>query len=267
MKLLEGKNALVFGVANNRSIAWGIAEAFHQHGATIGLSHAGEIFEKRVRPLADSIGVSFVEACDVSDDAQIKAVAGKAKAAFGEIDVLVHAIAFANREELTGHYYNTSRAGFHLAMDISVYSFTALAQAFAPILRSGASLLTLTYYGAEKAVPQYNVMGVAKAALESSVRYLARDFGPKNIRVNAISAGPIRTLAASGVGGFRSMYGKFAEAAPMRQNVDIEDVGKTAVYLASDLSARVTGEVIYVDSGYHAIAMTDMVETEEESKE
>src|SRR3990170_1019274 len=175
-KLLEGKTALIFGVANDRSIAWGVTKALHEHGAKIGLSYAGEILKKRVVPLAESIGSNFVEECDVTKDEDIAKVAEKAKAVFGEIDILVHAIAFANREELSGPYYNTSRAGFHLAMDVSVYSFTALAQAFQPLLRQGASLMTMTYYGSQKAVPSYNVMGVAKAALEASVRYLARDF-------------------------------------------------------------------------------------------
>lgn len=256
-KLLEGKNALVFGVANDRSIAWGVTKALHEHGAKIGLSYAGEILKKRVKPLAESIGSNFVEECDVTKDEDIAKVAEKAKSAFGEIDILVHAIAFANREELSGPYYNTSRAGFHLAMDISVYSFTALAQAFQPILRPGASLMTMTYYGSQKAVPSYNVMGVAKAALEASVRYMARDFGPQKIRVNAISAGPIRTLASAGVSGFKGLYGRFAEVAPLRENVTIDDVGNAALFLASDLSTRITGEVLYVDSGFNIIGIAE----------
>ena len=255
MGLLDGKNALIFGVANERSIAWGVTKALHEQGAKIGLSYAGEVLEKRVRPLAAQIGCSFVEACDVTKDADIATVVQKAKKAFGEIDILVHAIAFANRGELTGPYYNTSRAGFHLAMDVSVYSFTALAQAFQPLLRPGASLMTMTYYGSQKAVPSYNVMGVAKAALEASVRYLARDLGPQKIRVNAISAGPIRTLAAAGVSGFKGMLTRFAEVAPLRENVTIEDVGNAALFLASDLSTRITGEVLYVDSGFNIIGI------------
>jgi enoyl-[acyl-carrier protein] reductase I len=187
-------------------------------------------------------------------------VADQAAEKFGQIDILVHAIAFANRDELTGPYYNTSREGFHLAMDISVYSFTALARAFQPLLRPGASLLTLTYYGAEKVSPHYNVMGVAKAALEASVRYLAYDFGQQGVRVNAISAGPIRTLAAAGVSGFKTMYRQFAEIAPLRQNVTIEDVGGAAVFLCSDLAAKTTGEVLYVDSGYNILGLTEPVE-------
>lgn len=260
MKLLEGKTALVFGLANDRSIAWGISKAFHQHGATLGFSYAGEALERRVRPLAESLGVTFVEPCDVASDEAIRRVAERAAETFGQIDILVHAIAFANRDELNGPYYNTSRAGFHLAMDISVYSFTALAQAFQPILRPGGALLTLSYYGAEKVAPHYNVMGVAKAALEASVRYLAYDLGPQGVRVNAISAGPIRTLAAAGVSGFKDMLRRFAEVAPMHQNVTIEDVGGSAVYLCSDLAARTTGQVVYVDSGYNILGVTEPVE-------
>ncbi len=262
MKLLEGKNALIFGLANKHSIAWGITQAFHDHGANIGISYAGGPLKKRVDPLAESLGIDFVEACDVSSDEEIAKTAKKAKDHFGEIDILVHAIAFANRDELSGPYYNTSRDGFHLAMDISVYSFVRLSQAFQPFLRSGASIMTLTYYGAEKVVPNYNVMGVAKAALEASTRYMARDFGPQNVRVNAISAGPIRTLASAGVSGFKTMHRKFTAMAPMRQEVTIEDVGGTAVYLASDLSAKTTGEVIYVDSGYNIIGIPDNFEEE-----
>jgi enoyl-[acyl-carrier protein] reductase I len=257
--LLQGKTALIFGVANERSIAWGIAKACSEHGAQVGLSYAGEALERRVRPLAESIACNFVEPCDLSDDSQIRLVAEKAGHAFSGIDILVHAVAFANRDELTGPYYNTSREGFRLAMDISVYSFTALAQAFQPLLREGGSLLTLTYYGSEKVMPHYNVMGVAKAALEASVRYLAYDLGSQGVRVNAISAGPIRTLAAAGVSGFKAMYRQFTEVAPLRQAITIEDIGGTAVYLASDLSAKVTGEVIYVDSGYNILGLTEPV--------
>jgi enoyl-[acyl-carrier protein] reductase I len=260
MSLLEGKNALIFGLANERSIAWGITKAFHEHGARLGLSYAGEVLERRVRPLAEQIGCTFVESCDVAYDDQIQQVAEKTAAEFGQVDILVHAIGFANRDELTGPYYNTSRAGFHLAMDISVYSFTALAKAFQPILRPGGALLTLTYYGAEKVSPHYNVMGVAKAALEASVRYLAYDLGKQGVRVNAISAGPIRTLAAAGVSGFKTMYRRFAEIAPLHENVTIEDVGGTAVYLCSDLAAKTTGEVVYVDSGYNILGVTEPIE-------
>ncbi len=260
MSLLEGKNAIIFGLANERSIAWGILKAFHEHGAALGISYAGAVLERRVRPLAEQVGCNFVEACDVASDDQIQQVAEKAAQAFGQVDILVHAIGFANRDELTGPYYNTSRAGFHLAMDISVYSFTALAKAFQPILRPGGALLTLTYYGSEKVSPHYNVMGVAKAALEASVRYLAYDLGKQEVRVNAISAGPIRTLAAAGVSGFKTMYRRFAEIAPLHQNVSIEDVGGAAVFLCSDLSAKTTGQVLYVDSGYNILGIPEPVD-------
>lgn len=253
MGLLTGKNALIFGLANERSIAWGIARAFHQQGATLGFSYHPAV-EKHARPLAEQLGATFAEPCDVASDEDIQIVARKAKAVFDEVDILVHAIAFADRAELEGAYYSTTRSGFHLAMDISVYSFTALAQHFEPLLRPGGSLITLTYYGAEKVAPNYNIMGVAKAALEASVRYLAYDLGPRQIRVNAISAGPIRTLAAAGVSGFKAMYRHFNRLAPLQQNITIDDVGNTALYLASDLSSKVTGEVIYVDSGYNILA-------------
>jgi enoyl-[acyl-carrier protein] reductase I len=265
MGLLEGKNALIFGLANERSIAWGITQAFHREGANIGISYAGEMLERRVKPLAEKVGCKWVEECDVTSDEQITAVAEKAATHFGKIDVLVHSIAFAGREELTGPYYNTSREGFKNAMDISVFSFVALARAFQPILNPGASLMCLTYYGSVKVAPHYNVMGVAKAALESSTRYLAYDFGPQKIRVNAISAGPIRTLAAAGVGGFRDMYKHFADMSPLRENVTIDDVGNAAVFLASDLSARITGEVLYVDSGFNSIGV--QISAKDEGKE
>ncbi len=257
MGLLDGKIAMIFGVANDRSIAWGIAKAFHEQGAALGLSYAGQALERRVRPLAQSVGCTFVEECDVASDEQIRQTAQKAAQAFPGVDILVHSIGFANREELSGPYYNTSRAGFHLAMDISVYSFTALAKAFQPLLRPGGALLTLTYYGSEKVAPHYNVMGVAKAALEASMRYLAYDFGPQGIRVNAISAGPIRTLAAAGVSGFKTMHRRFTEFAPLRQGVTSDDVGKTAVYLCSDLAAKTTGQVVFVDSGYNILGVPE----------
>jgi len=260
MKLLEGKTALVFGVANQRSIAWGITKAFHKQGATIGLSYAGETLERRVKPLAESIGCTFVEQCDVSQDDHIAAVAQRAVDEFGEIDILVHAIGFANRDELSGPYYNTSRDGFHLAMDISVYSFTALARAFQPYLRPGGSLLTMTAHGSEKVSPHYNVMGVAKAALEASVRYLAYDLGKQGVRVNAISAGPVRTLAAAGVSGFKEMYRRFPEVAPLRQPITNDDVGGAALFLCSDLASKTTGEVVFVDSGYNILGITEPID-------
>ena len=255
MSLLEGRTAMIFGVANKRSIAWGIAQAMHEHGATIGISYAGETLKKRAVPLADSIGVSFVEDCDVTDDAQIDAIVEKTKAEFGEIDILVHAIAYANRDELSGPYYNTSREGFRLAMDISVFSFTALAKAFQPIMRPGGSMLTMTYYGSTKVAGSYNVMGVAKAALEASVRYLAADLGPQTVRVNAISAGPIRTLSSAVISGFRDMYSQYAEKTPLKQNVDITDVGNSAVFLSSDLASKITGEILFVDSGFNIMGV------------
>jgi enoyl-[acyl-carrier protein] reductase I len=255
MGLLEGKNALVVGLANDKSIAWGITQALHREGAKIGISYAGEMLKRRVMPLAEQIGCKWVEECDVTKDEHIAAVVEKTKNDFGNVDILVHSIAFAGREELTGPFYNTSREGFKNAMDISVFSFVALAKAYQPILNPGASLICMTYYGSVKVAPHYNVMGVAKAALEASTRYLAFDFGPQKIRVNAISAGPIRTLAAAGVGGFRDMYKHFADMSPLRENVTIEDVGNAAVFLASDLSARVTGEVLYVDSGFNTVGV------------
>jgi enoyl-[acyl-carrier protein] reductase I len=265
MGLLEGKNALVFGLANERSIAWGISQAFHREGANLGLSYAGEMLERRVKPLAEKIGAQWVEQCDVTKDEEISTVGDKAAQHFGKIDVLVHSIAFAGREELTGPFYNTSREGFKNALDISVFSFIALTRAFLPILNPGASVISLTYYGSVKVAPHYNVMGVAKAALESSTRYLAYDLGPQKIRVNAISAGPIRTLAAAGVGGFRDMYKHFADMSPMRENITIEDVGNAAVFLASDLSARVTGDVLYVDSGFNIMGVQMSTKEEEKS--
>src|SRR3954471_284839 len=251
MGLLDGKKALIFGVANDHSIAWGIARAFHEQGATIGFSSVESLIDRRVRPLAESIGSTFVEACDVQDDAQIERVFERWREAHGQLDILVHALAFAKREDLDGAFVDTSRDGFALALDVSAYSLVALARAARPLLKPGASILTLTYYGAEKVVAHYNVMGVAKAALEASVRYLAADLGPGGIRVTAISAGPIRTLAAAGITGFKAMYGQFADIAPLRSNISIDDVGGTAVYLASDLSSAVTGETVYVDGGFN----------------
>jgi len=253
--LLDGKTALIFGLANERSIAWGITQALHREGARIGISYAGEMLEKRVRPLAEQIGCKWVEECDVTKDEQITSIVEKSGKAFGTIDVLVHSIAFAGREELTGPFYNTTREGFKTALDISVYSFVALARGYQPILKPGASLMCMTYYGSEKVAPHYNVMGVAKAALEAATRYLAYDLGPARVRVNAISAGPIRTLAAAGVGGFRDMYKHFAEISPMRENITIEDVGNAAVFLASDLSSRITGETLFVDSGFNIVGV------------
>ena len=260
MGLLEGKTALVFGLANKRSIAWGITKAFHDHGAQVGISYAGEVLKRRVDPLAEEIGVTFVEECDVSKDEDIEAVAEKARSEFGKIDILVHAIAFANREDLLNPFVQTSRAGFHTALDISAYSFVALANAFHGMTNPGGAFLTLTYYGAVKVSPSYNVMGVAKAALEASTRYLAYDLGTQGIRVNAISAGPIRTLAAAGVSGFKKMYKRFEEVAPLHQNISQDDVGNAAVYLCSDMASNVTGEVHYVDAGYNIMGISEVVD-------
>lgn len=257
MKLLEGKKALVFGIANKYSIAWGITQALHQHGADVGLSYGIPQLEKRVMPLAEKLGISFVEKCDVTQQDELDSVMSRAADHFGEIDILVHSIAYAPSEELTGRFVNTSREGFRLAMDISVYSLVAVTQAALPLMPNGGSVLTLTYYGAEKVVPHYNVMGVAKAALEASVRYLAADLGPQGIRVNAISAGAIKTLSASGIAGFRKMLRYTDERAPLRRNVDQSEVGNTALWLCSELSSGVTGEVVHVDAGYNILGMPE----------
>ncbi len=257
MGLLDGKKALILGLANNKSIAWGIAQQFYQHGAEIGLSYGIPQLEKRVAPLAESLGVEFVERCDVSKDEEIAALFEKAGEHFGQIDILVHAIAYALQEDLSGRFVDTSRSGFATALDISAFSLVAVTRAALPILKPGSSVLTLTYYGAEKVVPNYNVMGVAKAALEASVRYLAADLGPDGIRVNAISAGPIKTLSAAGVAGIRKMLRYTEERAPLRRNVDQDEVGRTALWLCSELGSGVTGEVVYVDAGYHILGMPE----------
>jgi enoyl-[acyl-carrier protein] reductase I len=257
MKLLEGKKGLIFGIANKNSIAWGIAQALHEHGAELGFSYGIPQLEKRVRPLAEEVGVTFVEKCDVTADDEIAAVFHQVADHFGHLDILVHSIAYAPSAELEGRFVNTSREGFRLALDISAYSLVALARAAAPLMTQGGSIISMTYYGAEKVVPHYNVMGVAKAALEASTRYLAADLGPQNIRVNAISAGPIKTLAAAGIAGFRKMLGYVGERAPLRRNIDQDEVGRTALWLCSDLSSGVTGEVIYVDAGYHILGMPE----------
>jgi enoyl-[acyl-carrier protein] reductase I len=259
MKLLEGKKALIFGVANHRSIAWGITQALHEQGADIGLSYGIPQLERRVVPLAESLGIGFVEKCDVTDDGEITAVFDKAAAHFGTIDILVHSIAYAPPGELEGRFSETSREGFRIAMDISAYSFIALARAAMPLMPDGGSILTMTYYGSEKVVPSYNVMGVAKAALEANVRYLAADLGPQNIRVNAISAGPIKTLAAAGVAGFRKMLSYAEGRAPLRRNVDQREVGQTALWLLSDWSSGVTGEVVHVDAGYNILGVPEEI--------
>jgi enoyl-[acyl-carrier protein] reductase I len=253
--LLAGKRALIFGVANERSIAWGISEALHGAGAELGFTYQGETLERRVRPLAQGIGADMVVPCDVTDEAQVKAVFNEAAERWGGIDILIHSIAFANREDLEGRFVETGRDGFLKAIEISAYSLVTLAREAAPLMKDGGSIVTLSYYGAEKVVPNYNVMGVAKATLEACVRYLAADLGPDGVRVNAISAGPIKTLAASGVRGFRGMLGTAEERAPLRRNVSQQEVGQTALFLCSDWGAGITGETLYVDAGYNIMGM------------
>lgn len=254
-ELLAGKRALVFGVANERSIAWGISEALHGAGARLGFTYQGDALERRVRPLAEGIGADLIVPCDVTNEEEVKAVFRQAAETWGGIDILIHAVAFANREDLDGRFVDTSREGFLKALDISAYSLVALAREAEPLMKDGGSIVTLSYYGAEKVVPNYNVMGVAKAALEASVRYLANDLGPAGIRVNAISAGPIKTLAASGIRGFRGILGVAEERAPLRRNVTQREVGHTALYLCSEWGAGVTGETIYVDAGLNILGM------------
>ncbi len=256
MGLMEGKVALIFGLANKNSIAWGITQKLHEQGAAIALSYAGEIMEKRVFPLAQEIGCDFVEPCDVTSDEQLDQLFDRFKARYGRLHTLVHCVAFANREDLGGRFVDISRDGFKLALDISAYSLIAMAKRAEPLMTDGGSIMSLTYYAAEKVMPKYHVMAVAKAALETITRYLANDLGPKGIRVNAISAGPIKTLAAAGVPGFRMMLKYSEKAAPLRRLVTQEDVGNAALWLASDLSRNVTGEVIHVDAGYNILGLT-----------
>jgi enoyl-[acyl-carrier protein] reductase I len=253
--LMAGKRGLILGVANNRSIAWGIAKACADHGAEIALTYQGEAFKKRVEPLAAELGAHVAGHCDVTDPASLDAVFDNVAKKFGRLDFLVHAIAFSDKEELDGRYIETTRDNFLRTMDISVFSFTTVAKRAEPLMTGGGSLLTLTYYGAEKVMPHYNVMGVAKAALEASVRYLAVDLGAKGIRVNAISAGPIKTLAASGIGDFRYILKWNEYNAPLKRTVTPEEVGDSGLYFLSDLSRGVTGEVHHVDSGYHVVGM------------
>ena len=253
--LMAGKRGLVMGVANNRSIAWGIAKACASQGAEIALTYQGDALKKRVEPLAAELGTSVVLPCDVTDAASMDAVFEHLAKTWGRLDFLVHAIAFADKNELDGRYVDTSEKNFTQSLLISCYSFTALARRAEPLMTNGGSMVTLTYYGAEKVMPHYNVMGVAKAALEASVRYLAADLGKNNIRVNAISAGPIKTLAASGISDFRYILRWNEYNSPLRRTVTIEDVGGAGVYLLSDLSRGVTGEIHHVDSGYHVQGM------------
>jgi enoyl-[acyl-carrier protein] reductase I len=254
-RILSGKRGLVMGVANNRSIAWGIAKAARAHGAELALTYQGEALKKRVGPLAAELSAAVVGHCDVTEPATVDAIFDEVKRLWGSLDFLVHAIAFSDKDELTGRYVDTSEANFTKSLLISCYSFTAIAQRAEKLMRDGGSLLTLTYYGAEKWMPHYNVMGVAKAALEASVRYLAADLGPQNIRVNAISAGPIKTLAASGIGDFRYILKWNEYNSPLRRTVTIDEVGETAAYLASEMARGMTGEILHVDAGYHVVGM------------
>jgi enoyl-[acyl-carrier protein] reductase I len=255
MGLLDGKKALVFGVANDHSIAWGIAKALHEQGAIVGFSAIAELAERRVKPLAETIGSTFVEPCNVQNDDEIATVFAKWKEEYGTLDILIHSLAFAGRDALSGQFVNTTRDQFQLALDISAYSLVALTRAALPVMRPGSNVLAMTYYASEKWVPNYNVMAIAKSALEACSRYLAVELGPQGIRVNCISAGPIRTLAASGVAGFKLMHNKFKEVAPLRRTLTIEDVGNAAVWLCSDLAAATTGEVLFVDGGVNILAI------------
>ncbi len=254
-QLMQGKRGLIMGVANNRSIAWGIAKTLSEHGAELAFTYQGEAIKKRVEPLAAEIGSRIVLPCDVTQPQSVDDVFATLDRAWGSMDFLVHAIAYSDKDQLDGRYLDTSQENFNLTMLVSCYSLTAVAQRAEKLMKNGGSILTLTYYGAEKVMPHYNVMGVAKAALEASVRYLAADLGKQNIRVNAISAGPIKTLAASGIADFRYILKWNEYNAPLRRTVTIEDIGGAGLYLLSDLSRGVTGEIHHVDSGYHIVGM------------
>ncbi len=254
--LFEGKKALIFGVANERSLAWSIAQYLHGGGARLGFNFLGDALERRVRPLAESVGAEIVEPCNVGSDSEIDAFFDTVKKKWSDIDILVHSVAFANREELEGRFVNTSREGFKTALDISAYSLVALAKRAEPLMEGkNGSILTLSYYGAHKVVPNYNVMGVAKSALEACVRYLAYDLGTKKIRVNAISAGPVKTLAAAGIRNFRDMLAAAGEKTPLRENISAEDVGSLAAFLLSPMGKHITGTTMYVDSGAHIMGV------------
>ncbi|MBN1429579.1 MAG: enoyl-ACP reductase [Anaerolineae bacterium] len=251
MSMLDGKTALVFGVANEHSIAWGIARALADEGAELGFGYGIPQLAKRVKPLTESVNARLVEECNVNDDEAIDRFFEKARATYGTIDILIHSIAYAERADLDGRFVETSRSGFRTALETSAYSLVALAQRAEPLMGKGSSILALTYHGSSVVMPHYNVMGIAKAALEAGVRYLASDLGPQGIRVNAISAGPIKTLAASGVSGFRRMLNHHEKIAPLRRGITQDDVGKTAVWLCSDWAGAVTGEIVYVDAGWN----------------
>ena len=253
--LMTGKKGLIMGIANERSLAWGIARAVADQGAEIGVTYQGEVMAKRVVPLAESVGATLIVPCDVSEESSLDSLFGEVEKTWGALDFLVHAIAFSDKEQLKKRYVETTAENFAQTLEVSCFSFTALCQRAHKLMKDGGSLLTLTYYGAEKVMPHYNVMGVAKAALEASVRYLAVDLGGENIRVNAISAGPIKTLASSGIGDFRYILKWNEYNAPLKRNVTIDDVGSAALYLLSDLGRGVTGEVHHVDAGYHVVGM------------
>jgi enoyl-[acyl-carrier protein] reductase I len=256
MALLEGKTGVIFGVANKRSIAWAIAQALAREGMQLAFTYQGERLKESVEALtSQSMPGALVLPCDVTNDAEITAVFEQAGAKYGHLDVLLHSVAYAPKEDLEGEFVNTSREGFKLAHDISAYSLVALTRAFAPLMEGGGSVVTMTYYGSQKAVPGYNVMGVAKASLEASVRYLAANLGPKNIRVNALSAGPVNTLAARGIKNFGTMLHHHAERAPMRRNVEIAEIANTGLFLLSPLSSGITGEVMFVDCGYNIVGL------------
>ncbi|WP_031484302.1 enoyl-ACP reductase FabI [Maridesulfovibrio frigidus] len=253
--LLEGKKAVIFGVANEKSIAYGIAEQFKKQGAKLAFSYVNDAIKKRVEPISEELGGEFIFPCDVSSDEDVAKSAQFVKEQWGDVDILVHSVAFANRDDLKKRYIETSRDGFHLAMNVSAYSLVSLCNAFEPLMNEGGSVMAMTYLGSSKVITNYNVMGVAKAALEASVRYLACDMGAKGIRVNALSAGPIKTLASSGISGFKTIFSHIEERGPLHKNVTTEEVGKTATYLASDLSSGVTGEVLFVDCGYNIMGI------------
>jgi enoyl-[acyl-carrier protein] reductase I len=256
MKPLAGKKALILGLANDRSIAWGIAQALHAQGAVLGFNFLGDALEKRVRPLAESLNAEIIAQCDVSKDSEIESFFKTVKEKWGTFDILIHSIAFVNKDDLQNRFVDTPRAGFQLALDVSAYSLVAVSREAEKLMPNGGTVLTLTYYGAEKVIPGYNVMGVAKAALETTMKYLAADLGPKKIRVHAISAGPIKTLAAAGaIPNFRDFLGTVAEKAPMRENVSPEDVGALAAFLCQDSAKHMTGSVIHVDSGYNIMGV------------
>jgi enoyl-[acyl-carrier protein] reductase I len=256
MGLLEGKTALIFGVGNRRSIAWGIARAMHAEGCELGFNYARPKSERRVRPLAESMGARLIEECDVTDDEAIARIFAKAKAIYGKIDILVHSVAFADRRDLGGRFVETSREGFMLALDVSAYSLVALARAAEPLMPDGGAIVAMTAYSGSRIMPRYNVMGVAKAALEACVRHLAYDLGPKGIRVNAIAAGPIKTLAASGLPGLRKMI-RFAErVTPLPRAITTDDVGQLAAWLCSDRASAITGEIVFVDAGWNILELT-----------